>query len=204
MSETEPDVIDVLAGVEKGSRLDEVRAQRQEARENAQKSFQTLFAPKHPGGVTVAERYAVATFVAGLHRDAAALAFYRSGLAAKSGRDALIKAIEAEIARGVGQGPYGAYPRGPLSAEDKAGPTHRIAEANRAALGPRLAAAFEHAHLLVFHPRDSGPAALQSLLDAGWSTNEIVTLSQLVSFLAFQIRAAVGLRALQAASTEKD
>ena len=32
----------------------------------------------------------------------------------------------------------------------------------RLALGPRLAAAFEHVHMLVFHPRDAAPAALQA------------------------------------------
>jgi CMD domain protein len=64
----------------------------------------------------------------------------------------------------------------------------------------RLAAALEHAHLLIFHPRDASPAALQKLLDAGWSTTDIVTLSQLVSFLSFQIRVVAGLRALAGAS----
>jgi uncharacterized protein YciW len=39
---------------------------------------------------------------------------------------------------------------------------------------------------------------MQALLDSGWSTNAIVTLSQLVAFLSFQIRAAAGLRVLQA------
>jgi CMD domain protein len=63
-------------------------------------------------------------------------------------------------------------------------------------LGERLSVALAHAHLLVFHPRDASPAALQSLLDAGWSSTEIVTLSQLVAFLAFQIRVVTGLRAL--------
>ena len=64
---------------------------------------------------------------------------------------------------------------------------------------PRLAAALEHAHLLVFRPRDADPAALQALIGAGWSTDSIVTLSQLVAFLSFQIRAVAGLRALAAA-----
>jgi uncharacterized protein YciW len=40
------------------------------------------------------------------------------------------------------------------------------------------------------------PPALRALLDAGWSTTDIVTLSQLVAFLSFQIRVAAGLRAL--------
>jgi uncharacterized protein YciW len=37
------------------------------------------------------------------------------------------------------------------------------------------------------------------MLDAGWTTTDVVTLSQLVSFLAFQIRVIAGLRALAAA-----
>ena len=78
---------------------------------------------------------------------------------------------------------------------------HRYLRLARArALGPRLAAAFEHMHLLVFHPRDSAPASLQTLLDAGWSTAEIVTLSQIAAFLSFQIRVVAGLRVLAAAA----
>jgi CMD domain protein len=200
MSEVTPEVIDLLAGVESASRLDGIRAQRPEARENAQKSYLALFAPKFPGDVTGEERYAIATFVAGLHRDAAALSFYRDGLARQNTRPDLIASVDEEIARGGAEGPYGLYPKGPLSIEDKAGPIHRISEANRRALGARLSAAFEHAHLLVFRPRDANPAALQSLLDAGWSTTDIVTLSQVVAFLSFQIRVVVGLRALAAAS----
>ena len=38
--------------------------------------------------------------------------------------------------------------------------------------------------------------SLQSLLDAGWSTNDIVTISQLVSFLSYQIRVVSGLGVL--------
>jgi uncharacterized protein YciW len=36
-------------------------------------------------------------------------------------------------------------------------------------------------------------------LDAGWSTTGIVTLSQIVAFLSFQIRVIKGLKALGAA-----
>lgn len=200
MSEIESDVIDVLAGVAKGSPLDEVRAQRQQARENAQRSFEALFAPKAPKGMTLEERYAVATFVAGLHSDEAVLDFYQRGLVALNARESLIKALNQEIRGAVGEGPYGRYPEGPLSREDKAGPIYRVAETSRAALGGRLSAALEHAHMLVYHPRDANPAALQALLNAGWSTTEIVTFSQLVAFLAFQMRAVAGLRALQPAS----
>ena len=62
--------------------------------------------------------------------------------------------------------------------------------------GARLSAALMHAHLLVFHPRDAGAQDLQALLDAGWSPTDIVTLSQLVAFLAFQVRVVAGLQVL--------
>jgi CMD domain protein len=66
-------------------------------------------------------------------------------------------------------------------------------------LGARLTTALDHAHLLIFHPRDAAPASLQALLDAGWSTTDIVTLSQIIAFLSFQIRVAAGLRVLATA-----
>lgn len=202
MSETEPDVIDLLAGIEKGSRLDRVRSERQQARENAQKSFQSLLAPKLPGGITAEERYAVAAFVAGLNRDARILAFYMDGLGGQNPGPDVIEAINAEIAHGRADGPYGRYPQGPLTNEDKGGPVHKVSETNRGILGARLSAALEHAHLLIFHPRDASPAALQTLLDAGWSTTDIVTLSQLLAFLSFQIRVVAGLRVLAASASQ--
>ena len=82
------------------------------------------------------------------------------------------------------------------SRADTTGPRYRAGTETRRALGPHLAAALEHAHLLVFHPRDAARTDLQALLDAGWSTTDIVTLSQLVAFLAFQIRVVAGLRVL--------
>jgi CMD domain protein len=202
MSGTEVDVIDTLAGIEKGSRLDRVRAERQQARDNAQKSYEALFAPIFPSGVTAEERYAVAAFVAGLHRDERILAFYMDGLGAQNPSRDVVEAIVAEISHGAADGPYGRYPPGPLSVEDKVGPVHRICEPNRGTLSARLSAALEHAHLLIFHPRDASPAALQRLLDAGWSTTDIVTLSQLVAFLSFQIRVVAGLRVLAASARQ--
>src|SRR5262249_31299328 len=108
--------------------------------------------------------------------------------------------IDAEATAATTKGPYGAFPKGPLSKEDAAGPIHRVADSNRAALGARLAAAFEHVHMLVFHPRDADARSLQSLLDAGWTTTQIGTLSQLVAFLSFQIRVVAGLKVLAAKS----
>jgi len=194
------DVIDTLVGIEPGSALDAIRNRRPQARQQAQASYRALFAPEADGGVTATERFAVAAFVAGLHGDAKIAAFYVAGLGAGGAAAELSRAIDTAIAAAKGQGPYGRYPAGPLSREDNPGPTHRVAGETRRALGPRLAAAFDHMHLLVFHPRDAAPAALQALLDAGWSTTDIVTLSQIAAFLSFQIRAIAGLRALAGAA----
>jgi CMD domain protein len=192
-----PDIIDLLAGIEAGSGLDAIRARRLQARENAQKSYAALFEPADFGDVAAVERYAVAAFVAGIHGEPVVAGFYMAGLA-KTARPEIVDSVTAEIGPAKSQGPYGAFPAGPLSVEDTNGPTFRVADASRHALGARLAAALEHAHLLVFHPRDASPAAIATLLEAGWSNDAIVTLSQLVAFLSFQIRTIAGLRTLGA------
>lgn len=59
-------------------------------------------------------------------------------------------------------------------------------------------AALAHAELLVLRPRDAEPAHLRALEAAGWDADGIITLSQLVSFVTFQLRIAHGLRVLAA------
>lgn len=185
------DIIDQLVGIAAGSKLDAIRAHRSEARRHAQASYDSLFRPRSFGGVTADERHAIASFVASLHGEPRTDAFYAAKLPA-----GLRAAVATEVASARATGPYGRFPKGPLSAEDAPGPTWKASPAGRAALGPRLAAALEHTHMLVFHPRDAAPPSLQSLLDAGWSTTDIVTISQLVSFLSYQIRVVAGLTVL--------
>ena len=189
------DVIDRLAGIGPGSGLDGVRRQRDEARRHAQASFDGLFTPVDASGFSVTERWAVAAFLALLHNQGDAAVFYAEGLAARDA--ALAATVRAEAGRAAARGPFGAYPPGPLSAEDSAGTVHR---ADATALDARLAAALDHAHMLLFHPRDASPEWLQRLVDAGWTTPAIVTLSQLVAFLSFQIRVVAGFRAMQQAA----
>ena len=185
------DVIDTLVGIAPGSKLDAIRANRSEARKHAQASYASLFEPREVGGVAAYERNVIAAFVAGLHGEPRTIAFYAARLPTN-----LRATVAAEVAAASNKGPYGHFPKGPLSTEDAPGPTWKMSEAGRQALGTRLAAAFEHTHMLVFHPRDAAAPALQALLDAGWSTTDIVTVSQLVSFLAYQIRVVAGLTTL--------
>lgn len=192
------DIIDKLAGIEPGSALDAIRARRLQARDNAQKSYLALFEPVDASDVSLAERAAIALFVIGLHREPAVAEFYRAKLAAIADGARLIEAIEVEIARGETSGPYGAFPAGPLSLENKAGLIYRVSAERKAELGTRLVAAFEHAHMLVFRPRDAAASDMKALLAAGWSDTGIVTFSQLVAFLSFQVRVVAGLRVLGA------
>jgi CMD domain protein len=192
------DVIDTLAGIAPGSALDKARDNRLEARKHAQASYDALFEPREFGSFSALERLAVAAFVAGLHGRPETRDFYAGKLGEAGASPELRVAVASEVVTGHANGPYGRYPRGPLSLEDKAGLVYAIGASERHVLGPRLSAAFEHTHMLVFHPRDAAPPSLQTLLDAGWSTTDIVTLSQLVSFLAFQIRVVAGLKVLNA------
>jgi CMD domain protein len=95
-------------------------------------------------------------------------------------------------------GPYGRFPAtAELRSEDAPGPILQLDQAATDVWGRRLTAAFEHAHLLVFRPRESSPEALTRLLAAGWTTPEVVTLSQLIAYLTFQLRVIHGLRVLE-------
>lgn len=197
------DIIDTLAGIEPGSALDAIRARRLQARENAQKSYLSLFEPIDSSEFSLSERAAVAAFVTGLHGESPVAAFYREKLAVNADGAPLLEAITAEIERGRTSGPYGAFPAGPLSIENKAGLIYRVGAEGKPVLGARLAAALEHAHLLVFRPRDASSADMKALLAAGWSETGIVTFSQLVAFLSFQVRVVSGLRTLAAASAQE-
>ncbi|MGF6175779.1 CMD domain protein [Ensifer sp. 4252] len=200
MTTSTPDIIDLLAGIKPGSSLDRIRTQRPETREQAQKTYLALFAPENFGDVSQAERQAIASFVAGLHKQPDIFEFYVSPLEESEANRWLVEVLKAEIGVAQAVGPYGRYPAGPLSGEDASGPIYQVSGAGHEALGAKLAAALEHAHLLVFHLRDASPRALQALIDAGWTTNGIVTLSQLVAFVAFQIRVIAGLGLLAASA----
>lgn len=196
---TSPDVIDTLTGITAGDVLDAARARRPEARTHAQGSFEALFQPVSATEMSLPERAAVALFVARLHGQAAAVAFYGALLRETGGGAGLEPLIVAEAERAAGSGPYGAF-RAENVAESVSGPEYSVDSVEAAyALGDRLSAALEHAHMLVLHPRDADRDRLQHLLNAGWSTTGVVTLSQLIAFLAFQLRVIHGLSALRTA-----
>lgn len=188
------DVIDELVGIREGDELFDLRLQRPDAKRNAQASYDALFASDELEHVSQLERRAIAYWAVALAQSDTA-SHYRELLAAVSSET--LAAIDAALPGAITTGPYGDYPDGPLTAENVAGPHWEPSSELAAALGPRLAAALAHTHLLTYRPRDASADALQSLLDAGWSTAGIVTLSQLVSFLNFQLRVVAGLTVLK-------
>lgn len=190
------DFIDHVVRIEEGSWLDILRRGRSILRDNAQKSLELLLNPKQENGFSRLERLSVASFVAGLHGEVRIYHVYLDLLRQAAGGADLWGQIARLVTQGRTVGPYGAYPHGPLSGEDLNGLTFDHAGCE---LDSRLAAALTHAHLLVYHPRDASSAALEALKAAGWSDTAIVTLSQLVSFLTFQIRMVHGLRVLSKA-----
>ncbi len=193
------DIVDLLAGIAPGSRLAAVRDLRPQARENAQRSFEALLEPVAAGAFPLVERYAVAAFTARLHGFDRATSFYDDLLRDEDA--ALADSVAALAADAAASGPVGVYREPGLADENTpAGAWRPAAEA----VDERLAAALAHTHLLVVRPREASADALRSLTDAGWTPDAIVSLSQLVAFLAFQLRLAWGLRALGAVGESAD
>lgn len=196
MSQQTADIIDLLAGIRPGDPLSAVRDQRAQARENAQRSFEALLEPAEPGTFPLAERYAVAAFVSQLHGFGDAAAFYGDLLGDEAPE--LVDTVTAAADSGRTGGPYGEYREPGLRGESRDGLRWVPSTEHAAALGDRLSAALTHAHLLVLRPREARPDALRALVSAGWSPDDIVSLSQLIAFLSFQLRVAWGLRVLAA------
>jgi alkylhydroperoxidase domain protein/CMD domain protein len=155
---TQTDVISALAGIQPGSPLAKLRAQRPEAMQHAQGSYRALFAPEQTNGLTHQERFATALRVASRHAAPEAIAHYRQQLLQAGATAEVVTAVDTS----AGDAP--------------------------AAASPRLRAILAHADLLGTHPVDAAPDHLQALADAGLTTTQIVVLSQIIAFISFQVR----------------
>lgn len=186
------DIINLLSGMHPDSELGELRRHRPEAVWQTQWAFEALLAPDNPGTFSYGERYAIATYIAGVHQVDSATTFYAE-LMLDDAPATLRDAILAAVGRGLSAGPYGSYLEPGLAAEADPG---GVVLHDVTALGERLAAALDVAHLLVFHPRDTRPKVLGHLSAAGWNADDAVTLVQLVGFLSYQLRVIHGLQVL--------
>jgi alkylhydroperoxidase domain protein/CMD domain protein len=161
LSTTAIDVISQLAGIQPGSALADLRAQRPEATVHAQGSYAALFDPDEIADLTAEERLAIALRVATLHDAKPAVAHYAQRLFDAGATPAVLG----------------------------------DAQAGRSA-SPRRQAMLKHAELLATAPRRAGPADLQALADLGLPTRTIVTVSQIIAFVSFQVRVARSLQLL--------
>lgn len=172
-------IIDLIADTP--ANLAQLRRARPEAVANAEVSFEALFESSALIDVfPLASRYAVATFVAGISGAQRANEFYADLLEDED--EALAGAVEEAVRRGRSTGPYSGG--------------NFVTFGDIEGLDAQLEAGFDFAHLLTFHPKDATPAAIGHLQSAGWSDDAIVSLGQLVSFLAFQLRVAHGISVL--------
>jgi CMD domain protein len=197
------DIVDQIAGVT--PELDALRRRRPVTREQLQASFDALFRPVSVEHVSQEERELIAAFATSLAGSADETAAFYADRARQTDAERA-DVVLAEAAAAATSGPFGSYTELGLQDENTEGRRYTPSDAVTAALGERLAAALAHTHLLVLRPREAAGVDLGRLLDAGWSADGIVTLSQLVSFLAFQQRVITGLRVLAAAglATESD
>lgn len=204
MSNTKPDAVDTISGITPGAPLDVLRRRRPITRDNTQSSYLALFHTEQLEDASLTERNSVAVFVALLHGNKAAAAFYSQALEESDPNPGVVASLPKAAAAGAAQGPYGEYREPGLRSEDRPGLRWTAAPDLAEALGTRLVAALEHAHLLVFRPREASPDALDALVRAGWSTTGIVTLSQLIAFLTYQLRVIAGLELLTGDTAQQE
>ena len=158
------DIINLLAGIESGSELADLRAQRPEVQQYTQGSYLALLEPDDPAGVSREEREAIGLRVAALERSQVVADFHLTRLQGLGVDDATLVAIEQ-------------FPDGET-------------------LPDRLTAILRHVDLLTRTSRSGSPRAIAALREAGLSGPDIVTISQLIAFLSFEIRVLAMLRAL--------
>jgi CMD domain protein len=159
-----PDLLDELVGIQPGSPLSEVRAQRADIARHIQTNYDGLLEPEDDSGVSRLERGLIALRVALLEESAPLIEHYRAYLTKLGAPAESVKAIEASS--------LGA----PLS--------------------PRTIAILQHVDRLTKEPIVATSAHLAELKAHGLSAADIVTISQLIAFLSFQVRALVGLQLL--------
>lgn len=191
MSSPPIDVINQIASVL--DELDDVRRLRPDVREYAQKYYDSIFEPLDDEHLAVSDRWLVAAFVTRLTADDATAAYYAAG--AQEASPGRVDAVLAAAKRLATSGPYGHYAEPGLEGENTDG--LRVQASDFDGVDERLAAALAHAHLVTYRLRETDGGSHDLLLDVGWSIDAVVTLSQVIAFLAFQQRVIAALTVLK-------
>ncbi|CAG9260368.1 CMD domain protein, Avi_7170 family [Paraburkholderia unamae] len=171
------DLVAQLAGLDAHSETAALRAHRAEATRHTQGSLDALL-DAEAEDLPLAERLAAAAYAAALTRADATARAYRTRLAALGSSGVEAAALLDTLTQSTTTGQNAA-----LSAPSS-----------------RLAAILAHTRAVTTAPAqtaEQGPAALAALQNAGLSTRAIVVLSQLIAYVAYQVRVVAALRALE-------
>ncbi len=162
------DIIDQLVGIQPNSTTADVRSQRPLVIEYAQRSYDTIFAPTGEAG--------------------------KSGLSLiERGQAALRVAVLEDSPRLIA---HYSQRLAQLGESNSAALTEtNVADTH--ALSGRSAAILRHVDLLTLRPAVASPNDLRLLQAEGLNTCQIVTLSQLIAFVSFQVRIVATLRGLE-------
>jgi uncharacterized protein YciW len=164
------DTIDAILGVDASSPIGQLRAKKPELAQQLQDYYLSIFAPTPESAAQLS-----------LH-DRALVAVR---VAAHTNSQA-IEAWYAELARANGA---------------TAGEIERVGDLTNAWSEPtQFGAAIQHADLLTTAPSSATAADLQRLKDAGFTPAGILSLSQTIAFVSYQLRLIAALRALGASA----
>lgn len=161
--QTASDVIDQLVGTDANTAVAALRAQRPDAIQYAQDSYDALFAAADLAGLPLVERAQAAYRVALLEGSSALAAHYRQLLRQDGTANAERAIVEA-------------FPSGDGLL--------------------RTTTILRHVDLLTLAPDTATPHDLAMLGAQGLNTRTIVTLSQLIAFISYQVRIVAALRLL--------
>jgi CMD domain protein len=167
------DLVDQLANLTQASPTHLTRHRRDKVAAATQASYEGLFDAQLPG-LSLAERLLVALYACRLSNAPTMALHYQTRLQELASKEAIDVSAKALAEAGA---------NGDLSS----------------VTDPRLQAILRFTRTLILSPIDGDKAALQALPAAGISTPAVVTLSQLIAFLSYQIRLVAGLAAMQAA-----
>ncbi|SDC58532.1 hypothetical protein [Paraburkholderia lycopersici] len=172
------DFVARLAGLDPHGEVAALRAHRAEATRHTQGSLDALL-DAQADDFPLAERLAAAAYAATLAHAGETARAYRERLAALGSRGTEAVALLDRLTEATPADTDAAFGTAPT----------------------RLAAILAHTQAVTSAPAQAaanGPAALAALQRAGLSTRAIVVLSQLIAFVAYQIRVIAALRALEA------
>jgi len=156
----------LTAGVRPGSRLAAIVEGRADIMALTQATQEAVLKPREAGGITAAERIALACRMARLNGEVSLAAHYEKRMPPASRRIADLSFAGHDEGHGD-------------SGDD-----------------PRLAAIIRHVDLVTQSPKDATRDDIATLREAGLAEADIVRLAELVAFINYQIRVAAGLRLL--------